>query len=244
MYLDKYFDAVDGLFSRIRSSQYDTIGRAGVIVASSLAQKGVVHIMDTGHLLSHEAFKRAGGLLALTPFSFEMVVDNPVERRPAGPAASEKEAHMARTVAVALDSSRVAFGDVMLLNSNSGRTSNVIETALQCNERGLCTIGIASREQMERCEAVHPSGKKLADACDIFIDNCGPYGDAMVEVRDNERMAPSSGLGAAFILWAIQAVAVENLQSRGLNPSIYRSVHLGGEGYMKEQHDRYLEQGY
>lgn len=243
MYLDAYYRAVDRMLAAIRETQGAAIEGAAQVIADRLAARGVVFVMDTGHMLRHEAFMRAGGLLALTPFEYTLTVDTSAAHR-LPPRPAEAEAGLeGQTVAIALERAGVQRGDVMLINSNSGRTPNVIEVALQCRERGTATIGLASVEQMSRCDPAHPSGKKLFDVVDVCIDTCGVYGDAMVEVEGNERMCPGSGMAAAYVLWAIQAEAVGLLQARGLHPSIYRSVHLGGHAFVEEQQRHYKETG-
>ncbi len=182
-------------------------------------------------------------MLAVAPFSYELTLDNPidqrkVERTPKQLAALEKQA-----ATLALNQSKMRSGDVLIINSNSGRTSNVIEVALQCKGRSITTIGISSRDQMKRCDAAHPSGKKLFDVADFCIDTCGPFGDAAVPVRDNEPMCPMSGLAATYVYWAIHAEAVERLQELGVNPSIFRSVHVSGHDFIEEQRKKFLERG-
>ncbi len=243
MYLDAYFDAVDGIFEKIRSTQREMIERAAEAVAVSLAGKGVLAVMDTGHMLRSEAFSRAGGLLAITPFAYNLNVENPVDHREAKSSAEERTAIEARTVAISLDSSKLKPGDVLIINSNSGRTANVIEVALQCKERSITTIAICSKDQMEHCEAAHGSGKKLGDVTDIVVDNCTPVGDAVVDTKDNERMCPGSGMAGAFALWAIQAEAVERLQAKGVNPTIYQSWHVGGMESVEQKRREYRERG-
>lgn len=243
MYLEMYFQAVDGVFAEIRETQTDAIRKAAAAVADSLSKKGALLVMDTGHMLRYEAFFRAGGLLAVAPFSYELTLDNPIDQR----TVDRSKAYLAdvekRTAAVALDQSKMQRGDVLIINSNSGRTPNVIEVAMQCKDRGIATIGISSREQMQRCEAAHPSGKKLFDVADICIDTCGPFGDAAVPVKDNEPMCPMSGLAATYVYWAIHAEAVERLQEMGVNPTIFRSVHVSGHDFIEEQRKRFLERG-
>ena len=243
MYLDTYFEAVDRVFAKVRETQLDAIKNAAEAIAYSLANKGVLVVMDTGHMLKHEAQCRAGGLMVIAPFSYALNVENPVEQRIIERTPEEAAELERRTVALALDSSKLKRGDVLIINSNSGRTPNVIEVALQCRERGIVTIGIASLEQMTKCAVAHPSGKKLFDVADICIDNCGPHGDAMVEVTNNEKMCPASGLAATYVLWAIQAEAVERLQARGVNPTIYRSVHVSGHEYIDKQRKEFLVRG-
>ena len=182
--------------------------------------------------------------MAISPFHYELVVENQADQRSITRSAELLEDMEARKAALALDASNMQAGDVLFINSNSGRTSNVIEIAIQAAERGIHTIGIASLQQMTHCEAVHPSGKKLFDVVSIAIDNGAPHGDAAVVVRDNEKMCPMSGISAATVFWAIQAEAVELLQARGLNPTIYRSVHVSGQAYIEKQREQFLKQGF
>lgn len=243
MYIDRYFEAIDAVFKKIRTTQLEAIRKAAGVIAASLANKGALAVMDTGHMLRYEALCRAGGLMVIAPFSYALNVDNPMDQRKVQRSPEEAAELEKRTVAIALDASKLRRGDVLIINSNSGRTANVIEVALQCRERGIITVAIASSEQMGRCAAGHPSGKKLFDVADVCVDNCGPYGDAMVEVKGNERMCPASGLAATYVFWAIHAEAVERLQALGVNPTIYRSVHVSGQEYIEEQRKRFLEQG-
>lgn len=243
MYLDAYYAAVESTLSKIRATQGENILRAAEMLATSLAQRGTLHVMDTGHMLKYEAFFRAGGMMAMVPFSYELKIDNPADQRKIAKTPEELADIEARTVSLALDSSKIIRGDVILINSNSGRTSNVIEVALQCRERGIHTIGMVSADQMEKCTAAHPSGKKLGEVVDLLIDNCGPYGDGAVPVKDNENMCPMSGIGSTFIFWAIHAEAVERLQAKGVNPTIFRSVHVSGMEYIDKQREHFFKEG-
>ena len=241
MYMEQYLGAAEGLLKRIREQQFDTIERAGILVGACLRQKGAVCVMDTGHMLQHEAFLRAGGLASFAPFGFAMTVDNPIEGR-VDPLTDPTT--IVGEVALALSRSRLKSGDLLIINSNSGRSALVVELALQCHERGIVTVGIASAEQMRRCAPTHPSEKKLAKVVDIFIDNCTPYGDALVPVKNNEPMCPGSGIASAHILWAIQATAIYVLEQDGLQPTIFRSVHLSGEEHMEAQREAHRKRGY
>jgi len=239
MYLDTYFDNLQARLARLRESQRANIEAAGALVAEALAGKGIWAVMDTGHLLQHEAHIRAGGLLALTPFAYELKIEDENESRaPRG----DQELELKKT-RLALEASRLRAGDVLLINSNSGRTANVIEAALHCRTLGVRTIGLASSEQMQKCAASHPCGKKLHDTVDVAIDNGAPYGDACVPVEGNEAMCPLSGILSACVLWAIQADAVTRLEARGIRPGIYRSVHLSGQEFVDEQKRIYRERG-
>jgi len=243
VYLTKYFKSVDAMLKRIRETQLGAIREAAGVIADSLAKGGALAVMDTGHMLKYEALCRAGGLMVIAPFAYTLNVENTMDQRTVARTPKQAAAIERRTAALALDNSKLKRGDVLIINSNSGRTANVIETALQCKPRGIRTIGISSVEQMRRCSAAHPSGKKLFDVADICVDNCGPHGDALVAVRDNENMCPGSGLAATYVFWAIQAEVVERLQAMGVNPTIFRSVHVSGHEYIDEQRRRFLKDG-
>jgi uncharacterized phosphosugar-binding protein len=243
MYLESFFGAMDALLARVRDTQLEAIRQAAETIAASLANGGALAVMDTGHMLRHEALCRAGGMLVIAPFAYGMNVDNAMDQRTVTRTAEETAELEKLTAALALDSSKMKNGDVLIINSNSGRTPNVIETALECRARGIATIGISSADQMARCDAAHISGKKLIDVVDVFVDNCGPYGDALIEVANNEKACPGSGIGAAYVFWAIHAEAVERLQARGVNPTIYRSVHVSGHAFIEQQRKTFLEKG-
>ncbi|MCP4639029.1 MAG: sugar isomerase domain-containing protein, partial [bacterium] len=228
MYLDSFFEAVDGYLAKIRDTQRDVIEQAAEAIAESLANGGALLVMDTGHMLRHEAFNRAGGLMVIAPYAYGLNIECPLPLRDENRSPEEAAELESRTVGLALDQSKMKKGDVLIVNSNSGRTSNVVEVAIQCKPRGITTIAICSSEQMKNCAVAHVSGKKLFDVADICIDNCGPHGDAMLEVKDNEKMCPVSGLAGTYVLWAVQADAVERMQARGVNPTIFRSVHVSG----------------
>tara|TARA_R110002095_G_scaffold18580_1_gene21417 strand:- start:138 stop:872 length:735 start_codon:yes stop_codon:yes gene_type:complete len=243
MYLDQYFKVIEGLVAKIQNTQREQIEAAAAVVAESLAEKGGWFIMDTGHMLQWEAIRRAGGMVGITPFSYELNVNADLQHReielPPGKAAALES----QTVHLALEKSKLKKGDVLLINSNSGRSANVIAVALQAQERGIHTIGLASKLQMDHCESQHPSKRKLDQVTECFVDNCGGVGDAVLPVKDNERMCPLSGIGASFIFWAIHAHAVDLLEQKEIKPTIYRSVHTGSEAFMAQQEASYKERG-
>lgn len=243
MYLDQYFKVIEGLVAKIQNTQREAIEIAGEMVADTLAEKGGWFIMDTGHMLQWEAFKRAGGMVGITPFRYEMVVESDLGHRPESLPPGKKAALESQTVHLALEKSKLQKGDVLLINSNSGKSANVIAVAMQAHERGIRTIGISSKLQMDACEGEHPSKRKLDQVADCFIDNCGGEGDAVIPVKDNERMCPLSGIGSCFIFWAIHAHAVKLLEEKGIKPTIYRSVHTGSEEFMAQQEAEYREKG-
>lgn len=243
MAMQQFFDAVDHVQQHIRTTQAEAIHATADTVAASLAAGGAWFIMDTGHMLQHEAIRRAGGLVGLTPFNYALEITGALPTRTASVDKEAAVALEAKLVDAALSRSTLRCGDVVLINSNSGRSLNVIEMGLQCRDRGIHTIGLASLAQMTACSASHPTGKKLNDVVDHFLDNGGPVGDAAVPVDGNEAMCPMSGLAAVYVFWALHAEVVERLVARGIQPTIYRSVHTGSESFMAQQEATFRERG-
>lgn len=243
-YLDTYLEAVRGLGEHIAKSERGNIEAAARLVADALSRKGAWAIFDTGHMLAHEARLRAGGLLALTPFHFAFQLDEDILHR-SGHILSpgEEVAYQRKLLELAFEQSKLQAGDVLLINSNSGRTINVIEAARVARELGIHTIGLASRAQLEKCSAAHPEGLKLYDVVALGIDNGAPFGDAAVVREDGSTMCPLSGIASAWVLWAIQAEAVALLEASGITPSVYQSVHTVGQDAVDALRSAFSQQG-
>ncbi len=241
MYIDTYFDTIERMVRTLRDTQRDAIDRAGVLVSACLRQHGMVHVFDDEGWLRHEASNRAGALFAITPLHFECVVMNPAARR-AGDALTDKGA-VVNEVSAALDYSNVRQGDVVIIHCFNGVEARAVELAVQCAGRGVVTAGLASDAHMRTQAPRHASEKKLAKTVDIFIDTCVPKGDAVVPVKENERMGPASGMMAACALWAVQAAAMSFLENDGSRPMVRRHPDLATTEFRAEQQRHYVERG-
>jgi uncharacterized phosphosugar-binding protein len=224
MLIERYFEALQAKISEI-AAQPEPIQQAAKLCADTLEKGGVIHIFDSGHMVSSELIHRAGGLAALSALSFKLEVDNLVRTRAdAPPNASPGISY--KYIEHVFESNQLRAGDVLFVGSVSGKTPNVIELALQAKAHGLTVIGLTSIAYSSRLDPMHPSGKRLYEVADLVLDNHAPYGDAMLEVEGVDyAICPASGLGAATIMWAIMAGLVEEMLARGLKPSVYPSVN-------------------
>ena len=243
MLISDYFDAITSRIAEIRARESDKMMQVARLCADSIAQGGVIHIHDTGHMLNSELVHRAGGLALLTPFSFNLNVTSPNSfREKAGSAPNVT----AETIALALKRSNIKPGDVLFVGSVSGKSENVVELAARAREMGMKVVAITSFEYSGKLESQHPSGKRLLEVADIAIDNHAPYGDAMLEVAGLDvKACPASGIAAACIMWAVTAGIIEALLERGIAPTVFRSVNApGGPEDVKARQERYRERGY
>ena len=107
-------------------------------------------------------------------------------------------------------------------------------------------IVVTSMSYATTVDSPHSSGLKLYEMADVVIDNCAPAAEAMMEVEGLEpRMCAASGLSAAFILWSVTTVVVEELMKKGKVPGVLKSANFpGGNEYNKSYVEpRYEREG-
>lgn len=218
--------AISGYFAKLRdqltaleADEAGALAAAADRCADAIAAGHRILIHDTGHLVSQELVWRTGGLLA-----FDRM-----------PVAFDKP-----------DAGALQGGDVLIIGSVSGTSPGLIDLARAARDRGVGTIGVTAPAHSGRLPAEHASGSRLQDVVDIVLDNHAPYGDAMLTVPGFDRaICPASGVGAVVLLWALSAGIVQRLFARGIQPTVYTSIHLpGGEQAVADAQARYRELGY
>jgi len=241
MLKERFYDASADLFGRIRESQKANIEAAGQIMADSVANGGCIHLFDTGHLIDSELLNRAGGLVLMRRFRYHNGVESSGWKR----SMKDKNTSMEGLAAYALRSANILPGDVMVIGSVSGKTLNVIDLALECKNFGVKVIGVTSVEYSKTLESGHSCGKRLFELADVTIDNCAPFGDAMLSIDGVEApFIPASGLAAAYICWSLCAELVEKLMDKNITPSILKSVNYPPNvEYNNKLYKRYDEEG-
>ncbi|MCC6485259.1 MAG: sugar isomerase domain-containing protein [Armatimonadetes bacterium] len=242
--IQNYFTSLQSLISTIGEAEAETIARVSALGAQSVAKQGVLHIFDTGHMLTSELIGRAGGLLAWTPLSISLSVTNPNrfrEKEPLPPADD-----LTQFVKLGLGRSRLRAQDLLFVGSVSGKTPMPVEIALQARALGTTVVALTSVEHSRRLDSEHASGKRLFEVADLVLDNHAPPGDAMLSVDGfDRRLCPASGLAAACAMWAVNAGIVSELVGMGIEPSVYSSVNLpGGPENVKAIEERYTKLGY
>lgn len=243
MLKEKFYGASSDLFGKIRDSQKENIEAAGKLMAESVAGGGCIHLFDTGHIIDSELINRAGGLVLMRRFRYNNGVESSGWKRPH--LSKDKNTSMEGLAEYALRAGNILPGDVMVIGSVSGKTLNVIDLAAECKKLGVKVIGITSIEYSKTLESGHSCKKRLFELSDITIDNCAPFGDAMLEIDGVEApFIPASGLAAAYICWALCAEFVEKLMEKNITPSILKSVNYPPNvEYNNKLYKRYDEEG-
>lgn len=227
----EYYGKVTEILARVNETQQDKIQEAAEMVTDLIANDGMLYLLGGGHSLmaAAEAYHRAGGLAPV-----DIIHDRTFGR-------AERCLGYAKQL---IDWYDPAPGSVVVIITNSGRNALGIEMALECKERGVKTIAITSLAHSKAAESRHPSGKRVFEIADIVIDNCGIYGDAILDIDGLPgKVCPTSTISAAFIVDAIIAQAVDNLVKRGITPPVFISANVdGGDEHNKKVFKKYQHQ--
>jgi len=246
MLSQRYAQAAREALTRIEKTQRDNIERAAQAIAHSLLNGGAFWLYGIGHGGELELSNRAGGLMAARVFSFSCHVSSPLADCRKGRPRPEPVNAELEQVRVAVRTSEMRAGDVLLLASVSGRNVRPIELTLAAQEIGVTVIAMTSLEYTAEVESLHPSGKRLCEVADIVIDNCAPWGDACVEAEGYEhKVLPLSGLTQTAIGWMICGEVIEKMQALGKPAHVYVSHNRpGGPEHNEKALREYNEVGY
>lgn len=221
----EYFENLQKILARIATEQIDNIEKAARAVADALENGGRVHAFGTGHshMLAEEIFYRAGGLVNVNP-----ILETSLMLHESAAKSTELE-RLEGYGEILFDHHSISNKDILFLFSNSGRNGVAIDLALIAGERGVKTVVITNMEHTMQGASRHSSGKKLFEAADIVIDNCGCHGDASMRIDEiNRSVAPTSTAAGAAILNAIEARAVEIMVAEGFTPEVFSSSNVDG----------------
>ncbi len=225
---DRYYQLVQAQLDAVFHSQRAAIEQAADWLADALVRDGWLYAFGTGHshMLAEEIFYRAGGLAHACPIldSKLMLHDNAIEATYV-----EREEGYAEKL---LNLYPVRAGDLLMVASNSGRNAVPTELAMRARERGLKVVGIVNRQHCEEWPSRHSSGKRLPDAVDLVIDNCGVSGDACLEIDGlPSRTGPTSSLTGLLIVNLILVEGIERALARGVTPEVYISSNSNGDAH-------------
>lgn len=219
----------DGLLARVNealSAGETALHTAALVCADAVAARKVIHIHDTGHLISHELVARVGGLVNFTHFSYQGQVnsDNLYRERTRR---ADTFAAQQQLIRWALMQGHVEAGDVMVIGSVSGTSAGVVELAHQARQLGVQVVAVTSGAFSASLASQHPTGQRLMDAADIVLDNYAPIGDSFLTLEGQPKaICPVSGVTSVCLMWGLTSLLVEELNRRGLKPSVYESVNL------------------
>lgn len=232
--LDRYFEESDRQLRAVYESQRAPLDTAARWLGEALAADHWLYAFGTGHshMLAEEIFYRAGNLGRANP-----ILDDRLMLHQDAIDATYREREQGLAARILADYP-IESGDVLIVASNSGRNAVPIELALLGRERGLKVIAITNLAQSTAWPSRHPSGKRLCDAAELTIDNCGVNGDAAVELPGLPgKVGPTSTITGAFIVNAIITGGIEHALKLGHTPEVFISSNTNGD----DHNDRILQ---
>lgn len=213
---------------QIIDTQGEALHAAASLFAEVIAAGEIVYLLGSGHSLlpAVEAYHRAGGLVPV-----DVIYDPTFGKAERLPGYAQ----------ILLDKYAVKPGGVIVIISNSGRNALPVEMALLAKARGIRTVAITNMAATQVEPSRHPSGQRLFEIADVVIDNCGIYGDAMLEIPGVPgKVCPTSGVAGAFIIQSIIAQTIADLQARGVEPPTLISANISGG----DEHNKAIEARY
>ncbi len=223
---ESYFDAAIAALTQVRATQAAPIRQAAQLMTDAIVAGQSLFSFGASHsfITTEELVYRTGGLMLINPIYPHGM--NLFVRPLTATSAAERVVGLGTQI---LESSPAKPGDVLLLTSTSGRNAVIIDMALTARKKGLKVIGLTALAYTSGVSSRHPSGKKLAELCDVVIDNGVPYGDAAVAIEGLEqKVGPLSTVTGCAIVNELVVSVVRNLMARGVEPPVFVSANVDG----------------
>ncbi len=242
----KYLEQVRIILDHLEQTQLPAVEKAADLIIKALTGKGCVFCHEIGHGGQGDFLGRAGGLLAVQKFSFNLDISDKVPQCYTPRPRAEPFERDLETIRFAVKASNLRAGDVLLVASVSGRNRTPVELALACRKQGVKTIGFTAMKYSAATPSLHPSGKKLHEAVDVVVDIGAPLGDAAVDIPGFEvKLMPVSGVAMDAAGWMIFGRVMEKMAAAGVPPTVYMSVNRqGGEEDGRKKTAQYEERGF
>ncbi len=219
-----YFQAAIAALTDLQQAQQENIDRAATLMVETIQADRSLFSFGATHsfMLTEELVYRTGGLMLVNPIYPHGM--NHAVRPMTQTSRCERILGLGQEL---LAGSPAAAGDLLLLASTSGRNAVVIDMAISARERGIRTIALTALAYTKGVTSRHPSGKKLADLCDVVIDNGAPYGDAAVSIPGfGPKVGPLSSVTGIAIVNALACETATRLAAAGQVPPVFVSANL------------------
>ncbi len=128
--------------------------------------------------------------------------------------------------------------DMLIVISTSGKNAVPVEMAQAATKRGIRNISVVSSAYfMDKKDT-----PLLYECSDMYIDNCVPHGDAVMEITGSDtKMGSVSTAASSFILQSLLLEGAELAAKEGARVPIYMSGNVeGGAEYNKALIAEYL----
>lgn len=235
-FINSYYKEVETCYARIMEEQ-KTIEEGAKLLVKAEQEGGCIYTFGSGHshMIGQDLYARAGGYAKIYPIT---EIEMTLATHPT------KSTTLERTAAYAdvLDAVyHLKKNDALIVTSNSGRNSLIIEYCLRAKQKGVKIIAITSLAHSQTIASRHPSGYRLFELADVVLDNHAPYGDATTSIDESTKMGPVSTLTGCFLAQCLIGCFVEQLKAEDLDAPVFRSSNMdGADTYNQELFQRYV----
>lgn len=227
MVFENYFEKNIAILEKIRSTQREKIFQAAEIAARTIINDGIIYIFGCGHshLIALDNFYRAGGLCNVSAMlDTDLMLHN-------GAAKSSKMEKMSGIAESIFERYALKANDCLFVISTSGKNAVPVEMAQTAVRNGIKTVSVVSGAYFS-----DKSDLPLLYQCsDMYIDNCVPHGDAVMEIEGcDATMGSLSTVASAFIMQSVLLEAANLAAKNGKKPPVYMSGNIeGGSAFNK-----------
>lgn len=234
MITECYFDNIVSVLSKIKDTQKEKIEKAAKMIAEIIKNDGIIYIFGCGHshIIALDCFYRAGGLANVSAMlDTDLMLHN-------GAAKSSKMEKMKGIAESVFERYCITSNDILITVSTSGKNAVPVEMAQTATKNGIKNISVVSSSYF-----TDKKDSPLLCACsDIYIDNCVPHGDAVIEIKGAQtKMGSVSTAASSFILQSILMEAASFAGKDGADLPVYMSGNIdGGTEFNKSLVKKYM----
>ena len=221
MIFDSYYEKTVAVLERIRTTQRTAITQAAEVAQRTIEAGGIIYIFGCGHshLIALDNFYRAGGLCNVCPILDESLMLHD------GAAKSSKLEKMPGLAENILERYCLKDKDCLFVVSTSGKNAVPVEMAKAAVSRGIPTAAVVSGAYFNDPSTM----PKLYECVPVYIDNCVPHGDAVMELPGCDApMGSVSTVASSFIMQTVLLEAAYGAAEKGAKPPIYMSGNIAG----------------
>ncbi|MBQ6698995.1 MAG: SIS domain-containing protein [Oscillospiraceae bacterium] len=234
MIFEDYLEKTTSVLNNIKETQKDKILSAAQMVSETIKRDGIIYIFGCGHshLIALDCFYRAGGLANVSAMlDTDLMLHN-------GAAKSSKMEKMSGIAESIFERYCLTDKDILITVSTSGKNAVPVEMAKTATKNGIKNIAVASSSYF----ADKKDADMLYECVDMYIDNCVPHGDGVMDISGcGTKMGSISNAASSYILNSVLLEAAELAAKDGAEIPIYMSGNVdGGAEYNKALIKKYL----
>ncbi len=234
MITELYLENIISILNEIKKTQTEKMKAAAGMIAETIKNDGIIYIFGCGHshLIALDCFYRAGGLANVSP-----ILDTDLMLHDGGAKSSrlEKMSGIAESV---FERYCLTENDMLITVSTSGKNAVPVEMAQMASKNEIKNVSVVSSAYF----ADKKDAPMLYECSDIYIDNCVPHGDAVMEIEGaSAKMGSVSTVASSFILQSILMEGAEIAGKEGAELPIYMSGNVdGGAEFNKKLISQYM----